>query len=239
MSRKDRIDWAAIDRMLAHPEEDFVALAKAANLDPATDFVRTDLRNVDFGFCDLAGFNFEGANLDGANLTRAVVDKANWQGIKGRPKWPFGSEPLHDVGAEQEAPAFQFRPPSTSSQLAFAEDQEPFEHQRSLGGTLWTPGRVFRDIDEPWCPEMVVIPPGSFVMGSPVNEKGRMHNEGPQHHVTFAHSFALGRYPITFDEFDRFCVETGRRPPSDESWGRGLRPVINVSFEDVEAYLFG
>ena len=50
--------------------------------------------------------------------------------------------------------------------------------------TLWTPGEVFRDIDEPWCPEMVKIPAGTFMMGSPEDEKGRFSNEGPQHEVT-------------------------------------------------------
>jgi len=85
MSRKDRIDWAAIDRMLAHPNENFVELANAANLDPETDFVRADLRNINFGLCDLTGFNFEGANLDDANLSGAIVDKANWEDIEGEP----------------------------------------------------------------------------------------------------------------------------------------------------------
>ena len=237
MSRNNRIDWDAIDRMLAHPTEDFVTLAEAAKLDPATDFIRADLRNVDFGFCDLAGFNFEGANLDGADLSRATVDKANWEGFKGEPRWPLGSEPFHEVGADAPAAAYIIESPSTSGQLALAEDHEHFEHKRSLDTELWPPGHVFRDIDQPWCPEMVVIPAGSFVMGSPENEQGRMHDEGPQHQVTFARSFALGRFPITFDEFDSFCTQTGREPPPDEGWGRGLRPVINVSFEDVEAYL--
>lgn len=60
--------------MLAHPIEDFVTLAKAADLNPATDFIRAYLRNVRFGLCDLAGFNFEGANLDGADLSNATID---------------------------------------------------------------------------------------------------------------------------------------------------------------------
>ena len=52
--------------------------------------------------------------------------------------------------------------------------------------TLWTPGEVFRDIQEPWCPEMVKIPAGTFLMGSPENEEGRHKNEGPQHEVTIS-----------------------------------------------------
>ncbi|MGI9490878.1 MAG: SUMF1/EgtB/PvdO family nonheme iron enzyme, partial [Geminicoccaceae bacterium] len=72
--------------------------------------------------------------------------------------------------------------------------------------TLWTPGEVFRDIDEPWCPEMVKIPAGTFAMGSPKSEKGRWHNEGPQHEVTISKDFAIGRYPVTFKEYDQILL---------------------------------
>jgi formylglycine-generating enzyme required for sulfatase activity len=98
------------------------------------------------------------------------------------------------------------------------------------------PGTVFRDVEAPWCPEMVVIPAGSFVMGSPEEEEWCSPFEGPQHEVKFAHSFALGCYPVTFEEYDHFCAEMGREKPPDENWGRGPRPVINVSWEDAQAY---
>jgi formylglycine-generating enzyme required for sulfatase activity len=102
----------------------------------------------------------------------------------------------------------------------------------------WTPGTVFRDIDAPWCPEMVVIPAGTFMMGSPPGEPERDDSEGPQREVTFASPFALGRYPVTFDEFDHFCRETGREPPTDQKkWGRLRRPAVNVSVDDAEDYL--
>jgi formylglycine-generating enzyme required for sulfatase activity len=97
--------------------------------------------------------------------------------------------------------------------------------------------KVFRDIDEPWCPEMVVVPPGSFLMGSPEGEEERYDDEGPQHPVTIAYGLAVGRYPVTFEEYDHFCAATGREPPSDEEWGRGRRPVINVSWDDAKAYV--
>ena len=98
------------------------------------------------------------------------------------------------------------------------------------------PGTVFRDVEHG--PEMVVIPAGGFTMGSPVEEEGYVAMDGPQHQVTLARSFALGRYAMTFDEFDRFCADqSDREPPSDQDWGRGRRPVIHVSTEDAEAYL--
>ena len=99
------------------------------------------------------------------------------------------------------------------------------------------PGKVFRDIEALWCPELVVIPAGSFIMGSPDDEPGRDSDEGPQHEVTFAQPFALARYPVTFEEYDHFCAETERNKPLDQGWGRGRRPAISVSWEDATAYI--
>ncbi|MDG4595667.1 MAG: SUMF1/EgtB/PvdO family nonheme iron enzyme [Candidatus Contendobacter sp.] len=85
-------------------------------------------------------------------------------------------------------------------------------------------------------PEMVVIPAGKFLMGSPEDESERQISEGPQHPVEFTQPFAMGRYAVTFDEYDRFCESTGQQKPSDSGWGRGRRPVINVTWEDAVAY---
>ena len=98
------------------------------------------------------------------------------------------------------------------------------------------PAPFVRDSDTAWCPEVVVVRAGSFRMGSPQTEEGHDPGEGPQHEVTFARPFALGRYPVTFAEYDHFCGETGREPPPDQGWGRGRRPVINVSWADATAY---
>jgi formylglycine-generating enzyme required for sulfatase activity len=96
---------------------------------------------------------------------------------------------------------------------------------------------VFRDIDEHWCPEMVVIPAGKFLMGSPESEEGRFDDERPQHLVKIGRRFAIGKYPVTFEQYDHFCANTKRQKPDDEHWGRGQRPVINVSWEDAQSYL--
>src|SRR5262245_63132951 len=58
------------------------------------------------------------------------------------------------------------------------------------------------------CPEMVVVPAGSFTMGSPASEKDRYSDEGPQRRVTFARQFAVGKFAVTFDEWDA-CVADG------------------------------
>ena len=89
------------------------------------------------------------------------------------------------------------------------------------------------------CPEMVVVPAGSFVMGSPSHEDGRSNDEGPQRRVRVAKPFAVGKYEVTFAEWDR-CVAArgcGDHRPGDEGWGRDRRPAINISWEDVQSYV--
>ena len=96
-----------------------------------------------------------------------------------------------------------------------------------------SPGSHFRDCDV--CPEMVVVPPGSFMMGS---EKGR-YGEKPVHRVTIVQPFAVGKYEVTFAEWDA-CVSGGGcngYRPDDSGWGRGRRPVIHVSWDDAQAYV--
>ena len=94
------------------------------------------------------------------------------------------------------------------------------------------PATVFRDC--PTCPEMVVIPAGRFRMGC-VSGRDCWDNEQPVHEVQVS-SFALGVYEVTFEEYERFARATGRDRPNDRGWGRGGRPVINVSWEDAQAY---
>jgi formylglycine-generating enzyme required for sulfatase activity len=82
---------------------------------------------------------------------------------------------------------------------------------------------------------MVALPGGTFWMGSPDREPGRSADEGPRHQVRIA-PFAIGRTAVTFAQYDAFAVATGREKPHDAGWGRGERPVIQVSWEDAVAY---
>ena len=130
-----------------------------------------------------------------------------------------------------------------SEQVAAAKDRELVEAREALAeakGDLEDPenppraGETFRDCAD--CPEMVVIPAGSFLMGSPEGQGS--YDERAQHDVTIAKPFALGKYEVTFAEWDA-CVDAGGcdREPDDEGWGRGARPVINVSWEDAQQYV--
>ena len=71
------------------------------------------------------------------------------------------------------------------------------------------PGAVFKDCKD--CPEMVVLPAGSFTMGTPDDEMGRQPDEGPLHTVTFAQPFAISRYQVTAAELDAYLKATGVR----------------------------
>ena len=85
-------------------------------------------------------------------------------------------------------------------------------------------------------PEMVPIPPGEFLMGSSDDDEEADDNEMPRHPVAIRRRFAVGRYPVTFAEYDRFAEATERTKPSDQGWRRGRRPVIKVSWNDAQAY---
>jgi formylglycine-generating enzyme required for sulfatase activity len=132
-------------------------------------------------------------------------------------------------------------PPARSLELRYAKEPcKPTE-------TSMTPGRVFRDIGAFWCPEMVVISPGEFAMGSTeakrqwATEQGAeaewVEAEKPQHLVRIAYSLAVGRFPVTFGEYGHFADSTGRQQPRDEGWGRNRRPVIDVDWEGARAFV--
>ena len=85
---------------------------------------------------------------------------------------------------------------------------------------------------------MVLVPAGEFTMGSPPGEPGRDDDEGPQRKVTIAEPFWVGKYEVTFAEWDA-CVAAGgcSHKPDDAGWGRDNRPVINVSWNDAKEYV--
>ena len=116
-------------------------------------------------------------------------------------------------------------------------------------------GDVFRDCAD--CPAMVVVPSGSFMMGSPLSEEGRYDGEGPVHRVSIPSAFAVGVCEVTRGEFGRFVSSTGRSMGNecwtyeDDEWeersGRSWlspgfsqtdsHPAVCVSRDDARAYV--
>jgi formylglycine-generating enzyme required for sulfatase activity len=124
-----------------------------------------------------------------------------------------------------------------------SESQSPLTPSAQRAGPAATPapaappsaapeaGEIFRDC--PDCSEMVVVPAGEFKMGSE-----ETIYEKPAHRVVIANSFAIGRREITFDEWD-LCVSAGgcKYRPDDRGWGRGSRPIIDVSWDDAHEFV--
>src|SRR5262249_14354505 len=145
----------------------------------------------------------------------------------------FYFRPSNSAVMTAPAPSPPSRPPTPSpdtstTSRASPTDSTPSARESPRSG--FKPGDFFRDC--PDCPEMVVVPAGSFAMGS------SSEYEKPVHRVSFARNFAIGRREVTFTEWDR-CVDDGgcKFHPQDRGWGRGDRPVINVSWLDAKEFV--
>ena len=111
------------------------------------------------------------------------------------------------------------------------------ESARAAEADSTRPGDRFRDCAE--CPEMVVVPAGSFWMGSADDDEDGFDVERPRHEVRIAEPFAIGVYEVTFAQWDA-CVAAGGcgdHQPNDLGWGRGNRPVMRVNWNDAQAYV--
>jgi formylglycine-generating enzyme required for sulfatase activity len=95
---------------------------------------------------------------------------------------------------------------------------------------------TFRDCAED-CPEMIFVPGGSFLMGSPVTEAGRNDNEGPLHKVTITKPFAVSEFDVTFLDWDACVSSSGCDAVSDDTMGRGSKPVVDVSWDQAHQYV--
>jgi formylglycine-generating enzyme required for sulfatase activity len=95
------------------------------------------------------------------------------------------------------------------------------------------PGNEFSECTS-FCPTMVMVPAGNFMMGSP--EGLGDYKERPQHEVTISKPFAVGGYEVTFAQWDACVVAGGCPKAPDSGWGRGQRPVVNVSWDDARQY---
>ncbi len=125
--------------------------------------------------------------------------------------------------------------PDNAAETSIAATSQPPTTLSAAGSFPAPVGGTFRDCSD--CPEMVVIPAGRFLMGSPASETGHADDENPRHEVSVSVPLAVGKYAVTFAEWDA-CVAAGgcASRPADAGWGRNRRPVINVSWDDTQAY---
>ncbi len=168
--------------------------------------------------------------LDLVNMDKA---RSAWSEFR-LPQWLDSAAKPEDEAATQELKATQTStdgaqpvaktPPKTAVKAAQTPAVELPRARRSFRDALSGGGRG---------PLMLELPAGSFLMGAEGNSLS--FEERPQHPVGLA-SFSISKYEVSFAEYGRFARATGRRLPHDEKWGRGDRPVINVTWKDARAY---
>ena len=195
----------------------------------------------------LAAMKYEVGYADGlfGKRTRGAIEA--WQKGKGLPETGYLTreqvEALKAVGEEAGRQSEEDERKRKARELAERKAKEERERKTKEAAErkarelaeLKRPGSEFRDCPE--CPEMVVVGAGEFMMGSRSGEGDA--DERPRHRVRIPAASAVGKYEVTFDEYDA-CVAgggCGGHRPYDEGWGQGRRPVVNVSWEDAKAYV--
>jgi formylglycine-generating enzyme required for sulfatase activity len=233
----------------------------------------TDSQQVPWDSSSLTAPFYFSKDFSAAGST-AAMDQVFWDSIKDSsdstdfeayikkfPKGTFVELAGNRIKALKSAPPTPQQPTQTA---ALAEPSQP----KSLGTapaaaaqltpppSNLKPGTVFQDCKD--CPEMVVIPAGSFTMGSPASEQGHDQSEEPQHKETIPRAFAMSKYIVTLAQYKEFMNATGRdagascwyykdeedkwlpkdgRTFSDPGFAQqGTSPAVCLNFGDAQAY---
>ena len=209
---------ARVRRIEDNATRDFRAWVEIAGMDPSQDFRfgnfadcamdGDDLRRFDLTGCNLRNTTFKGARIQGAIFDLAAVS----------------------LGALRQAADFD-------GWLKADLARKP-EARRKINPSRLPDLAEFREA--PFAPEMVVIPAGEFLMGSDESDDEAFDSEkmpdGKKRRMVIPERFALGKYPVTFEEYDLFQVATKRRRPRDFDWGRDRRPAVDLDWNDANAY---
>jgi formylglycine-generating enzyme required for sulfatase activity len=224
--------WAEVlARIAASPKKDFATRFRLAGLKPQQHARFADWTDVNFAGSDLAGFDFTGAKLfrgkfksariAGTCFDHALLDQVMRDGRTDNP---------NDTYSGPHAPAHL----QGSARLRDAEDWDTFAKpanwqirvHRSSDRHLPT-GAIF--MDAPFAPEMVVVPSGSYLQGDE-----RVSVDGVNRRkVTIDYRLAVGRFPVTFEEWDFCHDDSGTKHKPETEWGRERQPVHSVSWDDI------
>lgn len=172
----------------------------------------------------------------------AIVDEAS----AARDEESVEDERLPEAFAALAAPSLKPAPPedpvedalltSDLNQAALAELAAAVEAAEGAGTRQDYLGDYFSDCEG--CPDMAALDGGVFLMGARAAEQDRQPEETPQRRIEISYRFAIATRETTFEQWSLCVMEGGCRSyaPDDAGWGRGDRPVINVSYEDAAAY---
>jgi formylglycine-generating enzyme required for sulfatase activity len=226
--------WAELMGQRAEDQDDFVAIEIKAALDLSKRVIPVLVGGASMPRATMLPEHIRALARHNAVVVRPERFKADCQGLIDTLK-----EQLAAAERDRTARAEALRAPPDVAPRAPDNEQlsatfAPLSLEREQALQV---GESFKEGVH--CPWMVVLPPGEIIMGSPADERGHTDLEGPQHRVAFTRPFAVGRFAVTFEEWDA-CVAAGgggRYRPKDEGWGRGRRPVININWDDAQQFI--
>lgn len=196
----------------------------------ANELAETDRSEVDFinGGEGLKNVDFSqllaqmGKSISGS-MIQAVSEPTYQRAIFGQDKWVRGEDGLYStsIHTDEKVPLLPKVREETKHLPLEGERESPHFSEHTVVPTplshSYYVGQVFQDA--PFAPQMVVIPSGSFLMGAAEDDELAPINVRSQHRVTFAYNLALGRFPITCEEFDAYDSRRGRgKGPAQLSW---------------------
>ena len=218
-----RAEFAARLADIERAPDTLRAIVAAAGLRPEADLRFGDLADCDFDADDLRGFDFTGCDLMRSTFVGARIRGAKFDCARYDPRALAKADDYAEFEADdaKRGPADRFDPAGLRRFAPFREG--------------------------PFAPEMLVLPAGEFAMGSDLgdlelDDDDRAYEDEVvpgqgKRRMRIARRFALGKYPVTFEEYDVFADATGRERPGDENWGRARRPVVDVDWDDATAYV--
>jgi formylglycine-generating enzyme required for sulfatase activity len=227
--------------------DDFATLLRLAGLDPARNLRRADWSGVSFRNTDLRGFDFTAARLHNCDFTGARIAGARFAQAE------LGAV-LHRGRDNPREPARMTAIANLRAAADWAEYAASFADSKrwKQPAELYYPshlpvGAIFSDAPG-LAPELVVIPAGTFLMGSPDGtggengdqaEEGRDDDEGPRQRIVFDRPFAISRFAVTIAEFRAFPATKKRGRAGQQGAKRHDLPVVDISWSDAVAYCEG
>jgi formylglycine-generating enzyme required for sulfatase activity len=228
---------AEIALVPAKPQPEPVAIAPSPTIEATVEWARVDKLSVS----ELETFVRRHAISSEAEYARARLKE-----LSRPPPAPVAPVPMA---------AFTLQVPKPSAQPLQSCNGDGIEFHVGNEKRCLKPKQSFKDCPE--CPEMLVVQSGRFMMGSPSNEDGRFNNETPQHAVTIASAFAVGKFALTRAEFETFVKAAGYAVPEScyalsgselkEVKGKSFRdpgfeqggnhPVVCINWDDAKAYV--
>jgi formylglycine-generating enzyme required for sulfatase activity len=174
--------------------------------------------------------------IDGVDLTslpeyqRMIMKKQNpvtWKKIEGPITRKIIEKPISRPKRKKRIPLLYLAAGAvliTGIVIAFVSKKKVHEEEIDV-----IPDYDTRQLGIEW----ILVPPGEFMMGDNFNE-GK-EDEQPVHAV-YLYEYFISKYEVTFEQYEKYCEETGSAKPYDNGWGRGNRPVINVSWNNAERF---